>query len=232
MKASEVVDRLITRAPQSDSWIVEPYGAYLVDGNAEVSKVLYCVTPTKAVVDHFLENKYDLLVSHHPFVIGVPQVILHTALDCCPGGMNDQWRDAMGIKDAKHFDKNLGWYGDIDPTTFNDLVTKVEAFVGFPLGWRHCDFGEDNFVKSVVICSGLGGLVENQAHATGAECYITGQLTHDPAYSHFSAIIEVGHTISESKPGYNLIKSTLPDLQVDCTPINKDIYGREHYYGE
>ncbi len=234
MKASEVVDRLTTRVPESDSWTLEPYGAFFVEGNLKVNKVLYCVTPTKGVLTYFEQNKYDLLVSHHPYIAGVPQVILHTALDCCPGGMNDQWRDVVGIKNAKHFDKNMGWSGEIEPILFNKLVKKVADFVGEPIGWTHCDLDNkgNNIIESVVVCSGLGGLVENQAYGTKADCYVTGQLVYNPAYSQFRALIETGHTISESKPGYNLVKATLSDIQVDCASMDIDVFGVEYYGGK
>jgi len=231
MRMIDAVNALVARVPWSDTWAYsEPYGPYNVKWAEEVKRALYCVTPTNAVVAQFKAEGYDLLVSHHPYVVGVPQVVLHTALDCCRGGMNDQWRDALGIKDAKHFDENLGWYGEIEPATLEELVAKATAFTDKPIGYVYSDVEK---ISSVVVCSGLGGMVEREARRTGADCYVLGEVSSEPCYSTFQAMIEMGHTISEYKPGLKVVRETLEPLgiQVDGVSLEADVFGGEHYYG-
>lgn len=230
MKALDVIQRLTRAVPQSVEWSHgEPYGPYNVDPNSDIQKILFCVTPTKEVIDYFHDNDYDLLVSHHPFVMGVPQIILHTALDCCEGGLNDVWRDAIGVKDAKHFDGTLGWYGEIEPTSFNSLVKRCEAFIGAPIIGQV--YSTIDTVKSVVICSGLGGMVTSLARKTNADCYIFGEAVASAQSMGFPAIIEIGHTLSE-RMGSVLIQSLLPEIQVDQAPLTIDYFGREHFLGK
>ena len=228
MKMEQIVSILSTAIPESDTWGGrESYGANsLVDNSKTVSKVLYCVTATQEVVQYFKKNGYDLLVSHHPFrVQTVPQLIYHTALDCCNGGLNDMWRDFLQMKDAKHFSKNLGWVGTIDPISFDDLVAKVEEWLGYKaIGKKYSD---GKMVTSVVVCTGLGGLVYEEAAATGADCYITGELTSSDTHG-FNAILETGHTISEFI-GINLIRKLLPDIQVDAVPMELDYFSQEFH---
>lgn len=230
MKMSEVIARLVTRVPNSETWSRgEKYGPYnIVNDEAEVTKVLYCVTPTHDVVNEFRTKGYDLLVSHHPYVVGVPQVVLHTALDCCLGGMNDQWRDAFDLVDAKHFDRNLGWYGKLqEPLTLSELIDTCEQFSMFSV--QGTVYSRRQFIESVCVCSGLGGLVLREAEKTGADCYITGQMTSDPLRSRFPAIIEVGHTASEYVPGFNVVANTLPGVNVRGASQPGDHYGDEVY---
>jgi hypothetical protein len=183
------------------------------------------------MVDYCEANDYDLIVSHHPIKInGFPQIILHTALDCTIGGLNDMWRDALGVRDAKHFDKNLGWAGAIDPIRFGDLLAKCEAYIGGPItGRKYADDGDDTIINSVVICTGLGGMVEDRAVATGADCWIFGEGVYASTYYNFKAFIEIGHTKSE-KIGIGVVKAVLEPhgIQVDPAPDDLDWYGVEN----
>lgn len=227
MKALDVIQRLTKAVPQSVEWSEgEPYGPYNVDPNADIQKILFCVTPTREVIEYFHSNGYDLLVSHHPYRTNVPQVILHTALDCCEGGLNDKWRDALGVMNTKHFDGTLGWYGEIEPTSFNSLVKRCEAFIGHPVIGQI--YSEIETIKSVVICSGLGGMVTELALKTEADCYIFGEAVAPAKSMGFKAVIEIGHTLSE-RMGSELIQDILPELQVDQAPLEIDRFGREVY---
>ena len=230
MRSNDVVQALCSRVPYRDTWSHgEPYGPYFVKKDVDIQKVLYCVTPTKGVVQQFLDEGHDLLVSHHPYIVKVPQVILHTALDCCVGGLNDQWRDAVGIKDALHFDRNLGWYGKIDPIDPDDFYLKVRNFLGHePVG---ACFSDKTVIESVVVCSGLGGLVEQEALATKADCYILGQAIDNPKDSHFPAMIETGHTLSEYDTGLNVVRNTLEPLGLVVKGADRsvDVFGSETY---
>ncbi len=210
------------------AWIRdELYGEYNIENYGKtVKKVLYCVTPTREVLAHFYRHEYDLLISHHPFLVPVPQLIFHTALDCCEAGLNDQWRDHIGLHvPYRHFDGTLGWYGEIDPIPFPLLCQRVKQLS------NHID-GETwsvdpNFVvKTVVICSGLGGAVNEQALSTQADCYIIGENVMQAQHTGFSAVIETGHTNSEWM-GVRLFQRILKGVQVDLAPQSIDYYGKE-----
>jgi len=233
MKAIELIKICTAAIPQEVEWSKgELYGPYDVNPTSDIRKVLYCVTPTKQVVDYFQEGGYDILISHHPYKANrfhsgkyenVPQLIFHTALDCCEGGLNDMWKDFLGVKDAQHFDGTLGWYGKIDPLPFDQLVEKVRGFSG---GVDGLVISEKKIIESVVICTGLGGMVFDIARNTGADCYITGQLTHTT--KGIPAIIETGHTHSEAI-GVLLFKRLLEPMGVivEGAPKSIDIFGDE-----
>lgn len=229
MNSKDLVKLLTEKVPQKDTWrSAEPYGLASESLPEEVNKVLYCVTPTKDVIEEFRAGGYDLLISHHPFKTNVPHMIFHTALDCCEGGLNDMWRDALGVKNSKHFDENLGWYGEIDPISYEDLCIKVEKFMGYPIiGQKH---NKVETIKSVVICTGLGGLVTRTAQKTNADCYVLGEAVQDARFMGFPAVIETGHTHSEWI-GVRLFKKLLEPhgVQVDCASIAADKFNREVY---
>ena len=218
------------KIPEKIGWSRgETYGPANIDPEKEIKKVLFCVTPTTEVVEYFKKNQYDLLISHHPFRVSVPQIILHTALDCCNGGLNDMWRDFLGLKDAKHFDGTLGWYGKVEPILFQDLVKKCEDFMDSPvLGQK---YSKIKMIQSIVICTGLGGLVTSQASQTEVDLYLTGELCSEAKDVGLPAVIETGHTVSE-RCGIVLLRKLLPGLQIDSVPLEIDIFGGEFYHGD
>ncbi len=233
MKAQEVADLLIARVPRTAEWRAargEAYGAYNLKPRSAVKRALYCVTPTRQVVEYFHKHKYDLLIAHHPFVVGVPQLVFHTALDCGRGGLNDQWRDLLEIKDPQHFDGTLGWYGEVEPISLEALNAKIEKWIGASIiGQKHSTIAE---IKSVVVCSGLGGMVNSLALRTGADCYILGEATQAAEDSGFQAVVEVGHTLSE-RMGVRVFEEELRPhgITVDCAPVGIDHFGVEVFYG-
>lgn len=235
MKLSEVIRRCEAFLPRSVEYEEgEAYGAHgITDFDKDVKKILYCVTPSPKVRKYFKENGYDLLISHHPFEAGVPQLIYHTALDCCEGGLNDMWADAVGIdrKTRKHFDKDLGWAGELTiPCMFDDLIRRVSAFTDIS-GQIYCE-GYSK-IKTVVVCSGLGGMVDNLALESGADCYILGEAIRPATGMGFKAVIETGHTNSEWM-GVNFFRHLLrrSGVVVDGTPLDIDVYGTEFYRNE
>jgi len=229
MNVRDIAKILTERVPNADTWCPnETYGGQECDIDTEVKKVLWCVTAHDNMVPYCKEKGYDMLISHHPMVVkGIPQVVLHTALDCTKGGLNDMWKDFLNVGNAQHFDRNLGWYGAIEPMKFSDLVKKCEAFIGSSIiGEAWAKDGPDTMISSVVICTGLGGMVTEQAAKTGADCYVLGESTRKAEYMGFKGVIEIGHTKSE-KMGIRVVKEMLEPhgVQVDPAPDNLDWYG-------
>lgn len=229
----DVINKLKLAAPYESSWIKkEPWGEFNVSSalrNHHCKNILYCVTPTPEIQDHFRQGKYDLMVSHHPYIMkDIPQVILHTALDCCKGGLNDQWADMLGLKNPVHFDGTLGSYGEIDPIEFPELMKKVEGYVGQPILGNSYHDGQP--IRDIVICTGLGGMVEHLANKTNADCYILGQHVGAPQESPFPCMIEVGHTLTEHRPGVEFVQKVLgPEVHVDHS-LPKDYFSSGGHY--
>lgn len=233
MKAEQAVRRLLTAIPESETWERvrgEAYGPQGIVSGADVRRVLYCVTIGPAVEDYWRQGGYDLLVAHHPFRprSPIPNVVLHTALDSVPGGLNDLWRDALGLEEARPITGNLGWVGRVPKVPFEKLVTRIRDFAG---GIEGQVVSAKKSVSSVAICTGLGGFVADEAAATGADVYVTGELTQWAADVGMPAVIEVGHTRSETV-GVATIQAVLgPGIQVDAAPLEIDRWAGEVFGG-
>ena len=221
----------------------EAYGLALpaddsISENLLATKVLLCVTATSEVEYYAKLNNYGLVVSHHPMHIDFPQVVLHTALDCCPGGINDLWAELLGLdmEKAHHFDGTLGWRGKFKAGAeclFDDFVKKVEGIIGSPPVGICKSNREKGIVWGATICSGLGGLVVKEAtdyNCSTLCCYVTGELCHSEGLQYFGYVIETGHTLSERiilPKLKDIIVRAFPDVQVDIAPIEIDYFGRE-----
>jgi len=230
LKLIEDVIEICTKAvPDSETWsscMGETYGPKNIIPRSEIKKVLYCVTPSSKIVEYANKNNYDLLIGHHPFVVkGIQSLLFHTALDMCEGGLNDQWRIALNLKNAKKYQDNLGWYGEIEPTTYEDLLKKVEAFTGGIIGQKK---STNKLIRTVITCSGLGGFVQSTVNQMNPDCFITGEILSDAKTLPLESVIETGHTLSEWC-GVNLFKKLLEPhgIQVDKTPLEMDVFGKE-----
>lgn len=230
MTQGDAVDRLLAAFPQTDAWprlAGEAYGPGHLRRARRVSRVLYAVTCTPEVEDACVQGRYQLLVLHHPMrpLRPLPHVVLHTPLDCGVGGLNDLWRDALGIQNARHIVDNLGWYGPC-PMTMAELRRKVHHYVGGFVGQLHSTRYD---VSSIAVCTGLGGWIAREAFETGADAFITGELTQPASRIGCPVVIEVGHTRSE-QVGARAIRRVLgPGIQVDLPPYGADRFANEIY---
>ena len=236
MVYTEQLTRVIeSKIRKSDSWSLcahENYGAFNLAPDAKLEKLLYCVTISDEAIEYFKKHGYDAIVSHHPVLSWkekLPQLIYHTALDCCEDGLNDFWKNFLGIEDARHFDDNLGWTGKIKPLSFSSLKDKIQTKLEAPIIGDL--FNTQHEIGSIVICTGLGGAVNDLALKTDADCYILGQSMLPAKMTGFRNVIEIGHTLSE-RIGYDCIKNFIKDLpvEIDMIPLDKDIciYGETH----
>lgn len=228
-KFKTIYDRLLLSIPKKDSYWDEPYGATNCQDLEEVSKILYCVTPSQAIEKYFKENNFDLLISHHIGGTSLPHLTFHTAFDFCEQGLSAFWAKTVGIKNPQFIEKNAGVYGPIDPISFEELCAKVEGACEEIIGIKE---SRKDIITSVAVCSGLGGVilssVEKLAEQGLIDCYILGETTKAFKDTKIDAMIEMGHTKSE-RIGGNLIKEMLKDLQVEVhtAPLDIDVYGGE-----
>lgn len=220
-----------------DAWSVcanENYGAFNLNPDQKLEKLLYCVTISTEAIDYFYENGYDAIVTHHPILSfeNVPQLVYHTALDCCENGLNDFWKNFLEIENPTHFDDNLGWMGAIKPISFKSLKDKLETKLESKMIGDI--FTTQKEINSVVVCTGLGGMVNDLALKTGADCYILGQSLVPGRMTGFRNVIEMGHTLSE-RIGYDCLKNVVKDIPVefDMLPLEFDDcqYGETHSIG-
>ena len=123
-KTSEIIDYLEEIAPTDLAMDFDNVGLLIGNRNASIKRVLICLEVTSEVVEEAINEKIDLIVSHHPVIfqalrrinehepkgriiyklikndIGVYSA--HTNLDVTHGGLNNQLASIIGLRDIEN----------------------------------------------------------------------------------------------------------------------------------
>ncbi len=188
--------------------------------NNKVERVLVTLDITKNVVKEAIQNKVNLIISHHPLMFKPMQTIVfdspkgwiiknliqhniavysaHTNFDQADGGMNDLMCRLLNIKEPQLLDDeyNIGRFGKIDKIDFNDFVKKVKEV--FDLKSVKVIGNTDKMLETVAISAGSGSHHMYAAKKKNCDVYITGDITYHTASDAIQlgiTLIDVGHHI-------------------------------------
>ena len=120
IKVSEMVSWLDQIAPRSLAADWDNTGLLMGDFSSDVNKVLVCLTLTKEVADEAINQKVQMVVTHHPLPFkpiknmntsssdgsilwklatkGIGVFSLHTRWDDAQGGINESLLELIGAK--------------------------------------------------------------------------------------------------------------------------------------
>ena len=123
MKLFEITNYLDTRVPLAFQEEYDNCGLLIGDKHLEVQSVLICLDCTEAVVDEAIENKHNVIISHHPILFhGVKKIVgsnyveniikkaikhdiaiyaMHTNLDNIYGGVSFQIAKKISLKNPR-----------------------------------------------------------------------------------------------------------------------------------
>jgi len=143
---------------------------------------------------------------------GVAHIAAHTNADRAVGGVNDALADALGLAateplvpavptaDAR---EGLGRVGALPtPMTLREFAARVAARLP-PTVWGVRAAGDDRrIVRRVAVCGGSGGAELAAVTASGADAYVTSDITHHTAAEHVAdpsrpALVDVAHWAGE-----------------------------------
>ncbi len=143
---------------------------------------------------------------------GVAHIAAHTNADRAVGGVNDALADALGLTDVVPLvpagssgdaREGLGRVGALPtPMTLREFAARVAARLP-PTVWGVRAAGDSGrIVRRVAVCGGSGGAELAAATASGAEVYVTSDITHHTAAEHVAdparpALVDVAHWAGE-----------------------------------
>ncbi len=211
------------------------------DGQREVKKVLIALDVTDEAVDRAIDGGYDLIVSHHPFIFkgiksvneenyiskksikliksGISVFSFHTRLDAVSGGVNDCLSELLGLEGVEPFGEcGIGRIGELSSAVSGEtLARRVKELLGAD-GVFLSDAGKP--CRRIAVLGGSGGDDVADAVASGADAYISGNLSYHSmtdAPDMEITLIEAGHFFTE-----NPICARLADMirksdkNIDC----------------
>ena len=212
----------------------------------EVKRVLVALDVTSATVEYAVENGYDVIVSHHPFIYkglksvddlgyvssklisliesGISVMSFHTRLDAVSGGVNDHLCELLEIRDAEPLYEEgipLGRVGTLESAlSARELALKVKSVLGSPFVLLS---GSKENISRVAVVGGSGKDMIEAARAAGADALISGRLDYHPMTDAFDfnerniTLIEAGHFYTEN-PVCEVLRRFVADadLSVEC----------------
>ena len=228
MKIKEVLSALERFAPLplQESW--DNAGLQVGLTETEVSGALLCLDVNEQIVDEAIRKGCNLIVSHHPLLFrglktisdltDVQRTVLkaienhicvismHTNMDNAQGGVNYKMAEKLGLKDVRFLasktvdgiEAGSGIIGELETSLAScDFVQAVKK--AFAVECAMCNELLLRPVSKVAICGGAGDFLLDEAVASGADAFITGEMHYHQyfGYEQRIQICVIGHYQSE-----------------------------------
>ncbi|MBL8603515.1 MAG: Nif3-like dinuclear metal center hexameric protein [Myxococcales bacterium] len=187
---------------QAEKW--DNVGLLVGDPEAPITRVLCCIDCTAPVIDEAEALGANVIVAYHPVIFegqkrvlagslvwrlvraGIAVVSPHTALDLADGGTNDMLGDVVALTSRAPLrvtdprtGRGMGRVGPCEPITREALFANIRAGLGVD---KLLVAGPtEGLVRRVAVGAGACGDMVNDALASGAELYLTGELRHHDA---------------------------------------------------
>lgn len=216
----DIINEMEAFAPSKLKEDFDNVGLMVGDSNREVKKVLLALDCTKEVIDEAIENKCEMIITHHPLIFRKPNRIVkgdllgdkiiklienkisvyssHTNLDAIKDGINDKVVNILGFKKSKIIDKSIledSGIGRIvyleEPIKTKDLINNIKEKLNIDMLTGNIS---SEYVSNIAIINGSGSSYFNKAYEMGADCIITG----DTSYHFVSDYKELGVTILDA----------------------------------
>lgn len=192
------------------------------DPEREVYRVLCALDVTEECVDYAIENRFDVIVSHHPMIFswlngvsyldpvskkairliknGISVMSFHSRLDAAQGGVNDLLAKLLGLTNVTVLEEceSIVRIGDLpEPTDCKSFAAAVKRILNAERVLYSVGGGE---VKRVALCGGDGKDFVKAVKRAGVDSYVTGQLSYNiMAESNYFGLnmFEAGHFFTE-----------------------------------
>jgi dinuclear metal center YbgI/SA1388 family protein len=253
MKVRDVAAVIEAFAPLSLQESYDNSGLIVGRADDEVHQALLAVDVTEEVIAEAIENKCDMIITHHPIIFHalkrlnsasyvercvemairhrIALYAAHTNLDSTPQGMSWRVAQMLSLQDVEVLQSTngegagFGVVGSLaQPKPSQEFMRDVIEI--FNVGaLRHSDIVCPQ-VRRVAICTGSGGSLIDEARAAGADIYLTADLRYNDFMRHENAIIlaDMGHFESE----YCAIQILFDILskKIPIFAVRKSVYSR------
>jgi len=210
---------------QAESW--DNVGLLVGEREKQVLRVMTCLTITPASAAEAIEERADLIVTHHPLPFhplkrvtsetpegkllldlirsGVAVYSPHTAFDSARAGINQRLAEGIGVLVSKVLvpsesgELGAGRWGQLDkPIAVSQLAQRVKQFLKVE---RVQVVGSPaRSVHTVAVACGSAGELLSAAGQLGCDCFVTGEMRFHgclEAETGSIAVILAGHFASE-----------------------------------
>ena len=257
MKVKDIIEVIEEFAPLSlqEGW--DNSGLCIGSPEDPVTSVLFGLDCTPELVDEAVACGADMIVTHHPLIFsglkkissdnkvgeavikaikaGISIYAAHTSADKVIAGVSGAMAARLGLENVRILDEDgdgtgLGVVGDLPhPLTSDEAVALVKERFGLEM--MKTSRPLEGMISRVAMCGGSGGSLIGAAMRSGAQLYISGDISY---HNFFTAdgfmIMDIGHYESEIEIVdilFSLIKKKFPTFAVRIT---QNIYSNPIFY--
>ena len=247
MKVRDIIAVIEDFAPLSiqEGW--DNSGLCVGSPEAEVSSVLFALDCTESLVDEAIECGADMIITHHPLIFsglkkispedqvgaavikaiknGISIYAAHTNADKVVAGVSGAMAAKLGLVDVQILDEDgegtgLGVVGNLSqPLAVESVMSLVKD--RFALKVLKSSKPLDGMITRVAMCGGSGGSLIGAARKSGAQLYISGDISYHNFFTPEGfMIMDIGHYESEIEIVnilFSLIKKNFPTFAVRIT---------------
>ena len=257
MKVKDIISVIEEFAPLSlqESW--DNSGLCIGSPEDSVSSVLLGLDCTPELVDEAISCGADMIVTHHPLIFsglkkispedkvgeavikaikaGISIYAAHTSADKVIAGVSGAMAARLGLKDVAILDEDgdgtgLGVVGNLpEAMAAEDVIRLVKDRFG--LKSMRASRPVDGMIERIALCGGSGGSLIKAARRSGAQLYISGDISYHNFFTEDGfMIMDIGHYESEIEIVdilFSLIKKNFPTFAVRIT---QNIYSNPIFY--
>jgi len=247
MRVKDIIKVIEEFAPLSiqEGW--DNSGLCVGSEEDEVTSVLLALDCTPALVDEAVACGADMIITHHPLIFsglkkidsrdmtgeavikairaGICIYAAHTSADKVIEGVSGAMAARLGLEDVSILEEDgdgtgLGVVGDLrEELTAEEAVALVKE--KFSVKCLKSSRPLDKPIKRVAVCGGSGGSLIGAARRSGAQLYISGDISYHNFFTPDSfMIMDIGHYESEIEIVdilFSLIKKNFPTFAVRIT---------------
>ena len=257
MKVKDIISVIEEFAPLSlqENW--DNSGLCIGSPEDSVSSVLLGLDCTPELVDEAISCGADMIVTHHPLIFsglkkispedkvgeavikaikaGISIYAAHTSADKVIAGVSGAMAARLGLKDVAILDEDgdgtgLGVVGNLpEAMAAEDVIRLVKDRFG--LKSMRASRPVDGMIERIALCGGSGGSLIKAARRSGAQLYISGDISYHNFFTEDGfMIMDIGHYESEIEIVdilFSLIKKNFPTFVVRIT---QNIYSNPIFY--
>ena len=257
MKARDIINVIEEFAPLSIQEKWDNSGLCIGSPDADVTSVLIGLDCTPELVDEAVECGADMIVTHHPLIFsglkkispedqvgaavikaisnGISIYAAHTSADKVIAGVSGAMAAKLGLENVRILDEDgegtgLGVVGDLpEPLTAAEAVSLVKD--RFALKAMRTSRPVEGRISRVAMCGGSGGSLIGAAMASGAQLYISGDISYHNFFTKDGfMIMDIGHYESEIEIVdilFSLLRKKFPTFAVRIT---QNLYSNPIFY--
>lgn len=168
MKLNNLVKKIENKYPLNLAYNWDNVGLIVGDFDNDIKRILVTLEANESIIEEAIENKIDLIVTHHPFIFkkinkintkdlkgrlihkliknDIALYSMHTNFDIAIDGLNDYFMEIMGFQNTKILDvthsDTLYKIAVYVPVSHEIIVREAlgEAGAGYLGNYSHCTF--------------------------------------------------------------------------------------------